>query len=168
MNVLSLFDGISCGQVALERAGIKVDNYYASEIDKFAIKVCQKNYPNTKQLGDIIQLTEQDIQALPKINLVIGGSPCQSLSSANTWLNEGEKGVNGTGKSNLFWEFVRVLNLIKERKGITLMCIFYLRMQAVLQRRIQKLYRLLQVLLVFPLILCFYRHRIEIESTGLI
>lgn len=113
MNVLSLFDGISCGQIALERANIKVDNYYASEIDKFAIKVTQSNYPNTKQLGDITKLSKLDILNLPKIDLVMGGSPCQSLSSANTWLNKGEKGVNGTGKSNLFWEFTRILNLIK-------------------------------------------------------
>ena len=77
MNVLSLFDGISCGQVALERAGIKVDNYFASEIDKYAIKVTMKNYPNTIQLGDVINV---DGYTLPKIDLLIGGSPCQDLS----------------------------------------------------------------------------------------
>lgn len=73
MNVLSLFDGISCGQIALARAGIKVDNYYASEIDKNAIQVTQKNYPNTIQLGDVTQIKAGD---LPKIDLLIGGSPC--------------------------------------------------------------------------------------------
>ena len=80
MNVLSLFDGMSCGQIALERAGIKVDNYYASEIKKHAIKVTLHNYPNTIQLGDVTKL---DTTKLPKIDLLIGGSPCQDLSIAN-------------------------------------------------------------------------------------
>ena len=74
MNVLSLFDGISCGQIALNRAGIKYDNYYASEIDKHAIKVTQHNYPNTIQLGDVTQIKSKN---LSKIDLLIGGSPCQ-------------------------------------------------------------------------------------------
>ena len=74
ITVLSLFDGISCGQIALERSGIKVDNYYASEIDTNAIKVTQHNYPNTIQLGDITKIKGID---LPKIDLLIGGSPCQ-------------------------------------------------------------------------------------------
>ena len=79
MNVLSLFDGISCGQVALERAGIKVDNYFASEIDKYAIQVTQSNYPNTIQLGDIYDI---DYSKLPKIDIVMGGSPCTHWSIA--------------------------------------------------------------------------------------
>lgn len=70
MNVLSLFDGMSCGQLALQRAGIKYDNYYASEIDKYAIKVTMNNFPNTIQLGDIRDIRGQD---LPKIDLLIGG-----------------------------------------------------------------------------------------------
>ena len=78
ITVLSLFDGMSCGQIALNRAGIKYDNYYASEIDKYAIQVTQKNYPNTIQLGDVTKLKGSD---LPKIDLLIGGSPCQSLVS---------------------------------------------------------------------------------------
>ena len=65
MNVLSLFDGISCGQLALQRAGIKVENYYASEIDKYAIQVTLKNFPYTKQIGDITKISKEDIQALP-------------------------------------------------------------------------------------------------------
>ena len=73
MNVLSLFDGISAGMVALERAGIKVDNYYASEIDPYAIKVSESNYPNIIRLGDVTKWKEWN---LPKIDLVIGGSPC--------------------------------------------------------------------------------------------
>ena len=80
MNVLSLFDGISCGMVALERAGIKVDKYYASEIEKSAINISKKNYPNIIQLGDVRNISEKDLEEL-KIDLLIGGSPCQSLSS---------------------------------------------------------------------------------------
>jgi len=72
MNVLSLFDGMSCGQIALHRAGIKVDNYYASEIKPHAIKVTQYNFPNTIQLGDVTKL---DTSKLPKIDLLIGGIP---------------------------------------------------------------------------------------------
>jgi site-specific DNA-cytosine methylase len=101
MNVLSLFDGMSCGQIALNRAGINYEQYFASEIDKSAIQVTQKNYPNTKQLGDITKIKGSD---LPKIDLVMGGSPCQSFSNAGT-----RTGFDG--KSGLFWEFVR---LIKE------------------------------------------------------
>jgi DNA (cytosine-5)-methyltransferase 3A len=101
MNVLSLFDGISCGQIALERANIKVDNYFASEINKNAIKVTQKNYPNTIQLGDIKQIKGKD---LPRIDLVIGGSPCQDLSIANRY----RLGLEGE-KSSLFFEFLRLL-----------------------------------------------------------
>ena len=77
MNVLSLFDGISCGMVALKRAGIEVDNYYASEIDKFAIKVSKKNFPEIVHVGDVRGVFAADF---PKIDLVIGGSPCQGLS----------------------------------------------------------------------------------------
>jgi site-specific DNA-cytosine methylase len=77
MNVLSLFDGMSCGQIALTKIGVKYDNYYASEIDKYAISVTQKNYPNTIQLGDVSNITSDQ---LPKIDLLIGGSPCKDLS----------------------------------------------------------------------------------------
>lgn len=79
MNVLSLFDGISCGRVALDRAGIKYDKYFASEIDKYAIQIAQKNYPDTIQIGDIKNIKGSD---LPQIDMIIGGSPCQSLSIA--------------------------------------------------------------------------------------
>lgn len=99
MNVLSLFDGLSCGQIALNRAGIKYDNYYASEIDKHAIQVTQCNYPETIQLGSI---TELKTTFAPKIDLVIGGSPCQSFSRSGD-------GSGFDGKSGLFWEYVRVL-----------------------------------------------------------
>lgn len=98
-NVLSLFDGMSCGQIALERAGITYDNYYASEIDKHAIKVTQHNYPNTIQLGDITKLNGKD---LPKIDLLIGGSPCQGFSFAGKQLNFNDP------RSKLFFEYVRL------------------------------------------------------------
>lgn len=103
MNVLSLFDGMSCGQQALDKCGLKYDNYYASEIDKYAISVTQKNYPNTKQVGDVTELQGCD---LPKIDLMFGGSPCQDLSNANVWTDK--KGLEGK-KSRLFWEYVRIL-----------------------------------------------------------
>lgn len=103
MNVLSLFDGISCGQIALERAGLHYNNYYSSEIDKYAIQITQKNYPNTIQLGDVTQIKAS---ALPKIDLLIGGSPCQSFSNAG-------RGSGFNGKSGLFWEYVRLLKEIK-------------------------------------------------------
>jgi len=99
MNVLSLFDGMSCGQIALNNLGITPTNYFASEIDEYAMKVTLNNFPNTKQLGDVTKL---DGSTLPKINLLIGGSPCQSFSVAGD-------GSGFDGKSKLFWEFVRVL-----------------------------------------------------------
>jgi DNA (cytosine-5)-methyltransferase 3A len=102
MNVLSLFDGISCGQIALNKANIQYDNYFASEIDKNAIKVTQHHYPNTIQLGDVTKIEF----IASKIDLLIGGSPCQSFSSAGN--------RNGfDGKSGLFWEYVRILNEVK-------------------------------------------------------
>lgn len=85
MNVLSLFDGMSCGRIALERAGIKVDKYYASELDKYAIKVTQANWPETIQLGDVTKWREWDID-WSSIDLLIGGSPCQGFSFAGKQL----------------------------------------------------------------------------------
>ena len=79
MNVLSLFDGMSCGQLALNRIGVKYDKYFASEIDKYAMTVTMANFPNTIQLGSVVDL---DTSKLPKIDLLIGGSPCQSFSFA--------------------------------------------------------------------------------------
>lgn len=107
INVLSLFDGISCGQVALERARIKVDNYFASEIKKDAITVCLDNYPSTIQLGDVRSI---DFSKLPKIDLLIGGSPCQDLSQAN----KERLGLKGN-KSSLFWEYTRALRELKPK-----------------------------------------------------
>lgn len=113
INVLSLFDGISCGQVALEKAGIKVDTYYASEIVKNAIKVTQTNYPNTVQLGDITLIDETILNSLGKIDMVIGGSPCQDLSAYKHFRND-VKGLKGS-KSSLFYHYVRILQYIKPR-----------------------------------------------------
>ena len=107
INVLSLFDGMSCGQIALNKVGIEYENYFASEIDKYAIQVTQKNYPNTIQLGDVREL---DGTKLPRIDLMYGGSPCQDLSSSNVWTEQ--KGLEGK-KSSLFWEFVRLLKEVK-------------------------------------------------------
>lgn len=112
--VLSLFDGISCGYLALQRAGIEIDTYYASEIELNAIKISKKNYPQIIQLGDVRLLNEEIISNIGYIDLVIGGSPCQGLSNLNVWLKDGEYGVNGTGKSELFWEYVRILGLVKK------------------------------------------------------
>lgn len=106
INVLSLFDGISCGQIALERAGIEVENYFASEIDKYAIKVTQSNYPNTKQIGNVIDIKVND---LPKIDLLIGGSPCQGFSFAGKQLNFDDP------RSKLFFEFIRLLEETKPK-----------------------------------------------------
>ena len=99
INVLSLFDGMSCGQIALERCGIEVDNYYASEIDKYAIQVAKKNYPNTIHIGDVTKVKAED---LPRIDLLIGGSPCQSFSRVGN-------GTGFDGSSKLFFEWVRLL-----------------------------------------------------------
>jgi DNA-cytosine methyltransferase len=109
MNVLSLFDGISCGQIALNRAGISYDNYYASEVDAHAIAVAQKNYPGTVQVGDVIKLKGRDF---PKIDLLIGGSPCQGFSFAGRQLNFNDP------RSRLFFEFVRILNETKPKHFI--------------------------------------------------
>lgn len=106
MNVLSLFDGISCGQVALKRAGIKIDKYYSSEIDKYAIQITQKNFPNTIQLGDITQWRNWEID-WSSIDLVIGGSPCQDLSCAGKMA-----GLTGE-RSKLFFEFIEILGHCK-------------------------------------------------------
>jgi DNA (cytosine-5)-methyltransferase 3A len=129
INVLSLFDGMSCGQIALEKAGIAVENYFASEIDKYAIAVTMHNYPNTKQLGSVIEV---DGYKLPKIDLLIGGSPCQSFSFAGKrkgmstkceteiltlehYIELKSEGYEFEGQSYLFWEYMRLLNEVKPK-----------------------------------------------------
>lgn len=104
INVLSLFDGISCGKIALERVGIKVNKYFASEIDEDAIAISMKNYDDIIRLGDVTRWREWD---LPKIDLIIAGSPCQGFSRAGKMLNFNDE------RSKLFFEFVDILNDIK-------------------------------------------------------
>jgi hypothetical protein len=106
-NVLSLFDGMSCGQIALNRAGVKYKQYFASEIKPHAISVTQQNYPNTIQLGDVTKITAA---SLPKIDLLIGGSPCQDFSRGNAVRD----GLDGA-KSGLFFEYLRLLEDLKPK-----------------------------------------------------
>lgn len=124
LKVLSLFDGISCGQIAFERAGIKVDRYFASEIKGFTIDLTQKHYPNTIQLGDVCKVhykdgvlhSENGDFEVGKIDMLIGGSPCQNFSCAN-WSNPNTAeplGFDGS-KSSLFWEYKRILEEVKPR-----------------------------------------------------
>lgn len=121
MNVLSLFDGMSCGQIALQKSGFQVDNYFASEIDKYAIKVAKANYPDMVHLGDVTGVeTYGGKLAIPynkhgltkqyaKIDLLIGGSPCQGFSFAGKQLNFDDP------RSKLFWEFVRLLKDLRPK-----------------------------------------------------
>jgi DNA-cytosine methyltransferase len=103
-NVLSLFDGMSCGQTALNRAGVEYNKYFAAEIDKFAIKTTQRNYPKTIQLGDVC-----DVAEVAEVDLLIGGSPCQGFSFAGKQLNFNDP------RSMLFFEFVRILKSLKPK-----------------------------------------------------
>lgn len=107
MNILSLFDGISSGRVASERAGIQVDKYYASEIDKYAIQVTMKNYPDTVQIGDVEKINFNEY--IGKVDMLIGGSPCQGFSFAGKQLNFMDP------RSRLFFKFVEALETIKPK-----------------------------------------------------
>lgn len=106
MNVLSLFDGMACGRIALERCGYNVTNYFASEIDKYAMKVAKANYPDIQHLGDVRSVITDD---LPDIDLLIGGSPCQGFSFAGRHLNFEDQ------RSRLFFEYVRILEETQPR-----------------------------------------------------
>ncbi len=131
VTILSLFDGMSCGRIALGRAGIPVENYYSSEVDKYAISVANRNYPEDtpNRLGDV---REVDGTMFPKIDILIGGSPCQSFSFAGAgvgmstqcskevlsltqYLELKEEGFIFEGQSYLFWEYVRLLREIKPK-----------------------------------------------------
>lgn len=129
MNVLSLFDGMSCGQITLSELGIPVEKYYASEVDKFAIKATMQNFPDTIQLGDVREL---EVSRLDKIDLIIGGSPCTNLSMSGkrkglstkegmevldlqTYLELKENGFEFEGQSYLFWEYIRIYHELIER-----------------------------------------------------
>jgi len=107
LNVLSLFDGMQCGRIALERAGIQINKYYASEVDKYAITVAQANYPDSIQLGDITKWREWDID-WAGIDLLIGGSPCQGFSFAGNQLAFEDP------RSKLFFVYVEILEHIEK------------------------------------------------------
>jgi len=145
-NVLSLFDGISCGQLALNRAGINYENYYASEIEKHAIQITISKFPNTIQLGDVSKI---NINNLPSIDLLIGGSPCTNLSfkgkkegmvttdnievtSLEQYLDFKDRGYQFVGQSYLFWEYVRILKSLKPR--------YFLLENVVMSKKNQKLF----------------------------
>ena len=115
INVLSLCDGMSCGQIALKELNIKVNNYYASEIDKNAIKVTMDNFPNTIQIGDVTQVTQEFLNTLPKIDLVIFGSPCRSLSKATAGRKDYNNGLHGI--SWLFYPCNNILQWIKSNNN---------------------------------------------------
>ena len=106
MNILSLFDGISCAKIALEKLHIPISNYYSSEIDKYALQVSSLNNPQIIQLGDIKGIK---VSELPKIDLLIGGSPCQDLSNAQKGL-----GLEGM-KSSLFYEYIKILKELEPK-----------------------------------------------------
>lgn len=111
MNVLSLFDGMSCAQIALNRIGVEYDKYFASEVDKYAIKVTQANYPDTIHIGDVRFIDIETVlrcNGEDKIDLLIGGSPCQGFSFAGKQLNFDDP------RSRLFFEYVRVLNELRK------------------------------------------------------
>ena len=128
MIVLSLFDGMSCGRIALRELGAKIDTYYASEVDKYAIQQTQYNFPDTVQLGDVRNV---DARKLGHVDLLIGGSPCQSFSFAgkragmstkekeeiytlDRYLELKQAGFEFEGQSYLFWEYVRILQELRE------------------------------------------------------
>lgn len=108
MKVLSMFDGIACGYLALSRAGIQPEKYYASEIDKYAIQIAQKNFPDIIQIGDACKINYA--QYAGEIDMIIGGSPCQDLSIAK----QNREGLHGE-RSRLFWEFIRALSIVKPK-----------------------------------------------------
>lgn len=133
INVLSLFDGISCGRLALNKANIPINKYYASEINEYSIKVAKKNFPDTIELGDVRDLKKENIDA--KIDLLMGGSPCQSFSfighmdgmsttengikkdilTLEEYLDAKNNGFKFNGFSYLFWEYVRLLKEVKPK-----------------------------------------------------
>src|SRR5690606_18735135 len=109
-----LFDGMACGRLALERAGIKVDTYYASEIEESSIKIAKKNYPDIIHIGDVTKLDDETLRSFGEIDLLIGGSPCQNLSITAIDRPEHSNGLDGE-KSKLFYEYIRIKNTVKPK-----------------------------------------------------
>lgn len=110
MEILSLFDGISCGQLALQRAGFAPRRYFASEVDESAIAITRKNYPNTIHLGDVRQVrTMAQLGLLPRVELLMGGSPCQGFSRAGK-----ERGIADV-RSQLIFDFINIKDTLKPR-----------------------------------------------------
>lgn len=110
MNVLSYCDGMSCGQIALGELGLKVDKYYATEIKKSAINVTKSNFPNTKYLGDLTEISDETLTSLGSIDLFISGTPCKDFSQAN----RKRLGLLGE-KSSLFYNFLHALSVVKPK-----------------------------------------------------
>ena len=111
MKILSLCDGMSCGQIAASKIKLNVESYYASEIADYSIKITQKNYPNTIQIGDMTKITNKQLDEFKDVDLLLSGTPCKSLSVANT--KEYKKGLDGSSK--LFFDFVKIKNYIKPK-----------------------------------------------------
>lgn len=130
LRVLSLFDGMSCGQIALRELGYPIEKYYASEVDKFAIQQTQLNFPDTVQLGDVRNIDVDKLCENGAIDMLIGGSPCQSFSFAGKrvgmktteneeiytlerYLQLKQEGFEFEGQSYLFWEYMRILTELR-------------------------------------------------------
>ena len=111
MKILSLCDGMSCGQIAASKIKLNVESYYASEIADYSIKITQKNYPNTIQIGDMTKITNKQLDEFKNVDLLLSGTPCKSLSVTN--IKEYKKGLDGSSK--LFFDFVKIKNYIKPK-----------------------------------------------------
>ena len=131
MKVLSLFDGMSCTQIALKNLGIKVDTYYASEIDKYGIQIAKKNFPDTIHLGDVKDIKGKD---LPEIDLIVAGSPCQGFSFA------GKQLAFDDPRSALFFEFVRILKEVKPKYFLLENVRMKKEFQAVISEQVSNIY----------------------------
>lgn len=151
MIVLSLFDGMSCGQIALERLGVKVDKYYASEIDKYAIKVTNYHYPNTVQLGDINNWKSWDIE-IP--NVILAGSPCQGFSNAGKGLNFDDP------RSKLFFVFLDILNHYKQKNPKLVWLLENVKMKKEWQDKISELVGVRPILINSALVSAQNRNRL--------
>lgn len=158
-NVLSLFDGMSCGQIALNRLGIKYTNYFASEIDKHAIKVTQENFPNTIQIGSVIEIKGA---SLPKIDLLIGGSPCQGFSFAGKQLNFNDE------RSKLFFEYVRILKELREINPEIKFLLENVKMKKEYQNVISKYLGVSPIAIDSALVSAQHRRRLYWTNIGLI